>query len=60
LTLPVDSGMPRIVPSSFVGGARPLGVLDVSYVIDLDHQLDAALRDSEYDVLLGSLAEGAA
>lgn len=58
LTLPVDEEMPRIVPSSFVGGARPVGVIDVDYVIDLDHRLDAALDDGAYLELLGALSGG--
>jgi len=58
LTVPVDSETPRIVPGSFVGGERPLGIIDLNYVIDLDHMLPRALPKSEYDVLLDDLATG--
>lgn len=56
LTTPVDNDTPRIIPSSFVGGARPVGVVDVSYVIDLDHVLDRALDDDGYRSLVEALA----
>lgn len=61
LTSPVDDQMPRIVPSSFVSGRRPLGVLDLSYVVDLESQIDRALTAAAYSGLLesmGSDAEG--
>ena len=38
-TFVVDDGLPRIVPASFVAGARPVGVVDLTYEIDLDHAL---------------------
>jgi hypothetical protein len=59
LTIPVDDGMPRIVPTSFVSGARPVGVIELTYTIDLDHSLDRALDVSSYGALvkqLGTLA----
>jgi hypothetical protein len=56
LTLVVDEMVPRIVPSTFIGGARPVGVLDLSYVISLDHLLDRRLDGSEYEQLIEQLA----
>jgi hypothetical protein len=56
LTVPVDETSARIVPSSFVGGARPVGVVDLSYVIDLDHILDRALDDEAYGKVIRRLA----
>ncbi len=56
LTVPVDDRTPRIVPSSFVDGQRPAGVIDLSYTIDLDHCLDFALTEAAYTELLRSLA----
>ena len=59
LTVPVDDDMARIVPASFVGGARPVGVVDISYVIDLDHSLDRALDEDAFAALLAVLGTGA-
>jgi Putative PD-(D/E)XK family member, (DUF4420) len=59
LTVPIDAAMPRIVPRSFVGGARPVGIVDLSYVIDLDHVLDRALTGDAYEALLDALLTGA-
>ena len=59
ITFPVDGATPRIVPASFVGGERPVGVTDVAYRIDLDHILDRALNDAAYGGIVGQLcAEG--
>jgi hypothetical protein len=52
LTVPVDNQTPRIVPASFVSGARPVGIVDLSYVIDLDHVLGRALDSAAYQSLL--------
>jgi hypothetical protein len=61
LTLPVDDQVPRITPSSFAGGRRPNGVIDLSYVIDLDQCLDSALSGSAYAELVQAIAvQGAA
>lgn len=60
LTLVVDERTPRIVPASFVGGNRPLGVLDVSYVVDLTDAVADSLDANEYQVLLTTLASVAA
>jgi hypothetical protein len=57
LTLPVDHMMPRIVPSSFVGGRRPGGVVDISYVIDLAECLGSALPEAAYTDLVTRIAE---
>jgi hypothetical protein len=59
LTLPIDDEAARIVPSSFVGGARPSGVVDLSYVISLDHFIDRSLTDSDYRQLIVHFAEAA-
>lgn len=58
LTLPVDDQMPRIVPNSFVSGKRPAGVLDLSYVVDLESQLDRALTAAAYSDLLEAMGSG--
>jgi hypothetical protein len=61
LTLPVDDRMPKIVPASFSAGRRPAGVVDVSYVIDLDQCLESALPELAYSDLLKKIgAQGAA
>jgi hypothetical protein len=57
LTVPIDSGAPRIVPGSFVGGARPFGVLDLRYTISLDSLSERALARDDYLRLIGQLAE---
>lgn len=57
LTLPIDADTPRIVPSSFVGGARPVGVLDITYAISLDALVDRALMRDDYLRLISQLAE---
>ena len=56
LTLPVDDTMPRIIPSSFSGGHRPGGVVDISYVIDLDRCLGSALPEPAYTDLMKTIA----
>lgn len=56
LTFPVDDQSPRIVPHSFAGQTRPLGVTSLEYCIDLDHVLDRALTDDEFDSLIKGLA----
>ncbi|MEZ0350689.1 PD-(D/E)XK motif protein [Mycobacterium sp. pR1184] len=60
VTLPVDHRTPRIVPDSFVGGKRPSGVVDVSYVVDLTSALASSLGPLEYQALLASLTLGTA
>jgi hypothetical protein len=60
LTLPVDDRTPRIVPDSFVGGKRPTGVVDISYVVDLTDALGDSLGVDEYRALVTSLTSGAA
>ena len=56
LTVPVDNATPRIIPASFVGGTKPVGVGDLSYVINLDHVLDRALDPAAYRKLVSELA----
>jgi len=56
LTVPVDEDTPRIVPSSFAGGQRPVGILDLVYRLDLDHVLDRALGPTEWSQLTTELA----
>lgn len=56
LTIPVEAETPRIVPDTFAGGARPVGVVDVSYRIDLDHVLDRALDESGLAAIVATLA----
>jgi hypothetical protein len=59
LTIPIDESTPRIIPDSFIHGARPVGVLDLTYRIDLDHSLDRALDPAEYTAAVRRLATGA-
>jgi hypothetical protein len=59
LTLPIDDHAPRIVAASFIGGARPTGVLDLTYVISLDHFIERSLSEVDYRQLLVQLAEAA-
>ena len=47
---------PRIVPASFAAGARPVGVIDLSYLIDLDHVLDRALDAPAYEAIVAHLS----
>jgi hypothetical protein len=56
LTFPVDGAMPRIVPSTFLAGERPVGVLDIAYRVDLDHVLGSALDETAYARLIARLA----
>jgi hypothetical protein len=56
VTFPIDADAPRIVPASFTTGARPVGVIDVSYRIDLDHVLDRALDASAYEAIVTHLS----
>lgn len=57
LTLTIDEHAPRIIAGSFVGGARPIGVLDLSYVISLDHFIERSLTEVDYRELIVHLAE---
>jgi hypothetical protein len=59
LTFPVDDETPRIIPSSFVAGERPAGIVDLSYRTDLDRVAERALGAPEYQQLLASLCAGA-
>jgi hypothetical protein len=56
LTVPVDDETPRIVPATFAAGARPVGVVDLVYRLDLDHSLGRALDPSAYTRLIVGLA----
>jgi hypothetical protein len=42
-TYEVDEGFPRIVPSSFLNGEKPPGILSIAYEIDLSGSQPAAL-----------------
>jgi hypothetical protein len=55
-TVVVDDRTPKIVPSSFIDGRRPTGVVDLRYTIDLDYCLAAALTLEEYNEIMSSLA----
>jgi hypothetical protein len=59
VTLPVDDRTPRIVPATFIGGKRPVGVLDMSYVIDVAGLLDCALSAETYIDLMRTIGSGA-
>ncbi|TCM39648.1 PD-(D/E)XK motif protein [Kribbella sp. VKM Ac-2568] len=58
LTFPVDDSMPRIISSSYKNEARPLGVIDVRYQVDLDHALEHALDMVGYMDIVNGLATG--
>lgn len=58
MTQPVDEQTPRIVPSSFSGGQRPQGVVDITYVIDLAFTTERALTDDDYEIVTAALAAG--
>ncbi|ORB66673.1 PD-(D/E)XK motif protein [Mycolicibacterium tusciae] len=60
ITFRVDDDMPRIVPTTFVGGKRPSGVLDLSYVVDLQSRVNDALTPAEYSDLLEVMGSGGA
>jgi hypothetical protein len=57
LTVAVNDSVPRIVPSTFAAGQRPVGVVDINYRIDLDHVLGRVLDDSGYELLVARLAD---
>lgn len=52
----VGPGLPRIAPSSFVGGMIPAGIVDATYRIDLGHASDAECPPTEFDSLLQELS----
>lgn len=52
----VGPGLPRIAPSSFVGGMIPAGIVDATYRIDLGHASDAECPPAEFDSLLQELS----
>ncbi len=54
-TVPIDDDFPRIVRASFLAGTLPLGVADLSYVIDLDHSLDDVLDEGAYAELIAAV-----
>jgi hypothetical protein len=56
LTFTIDEETPRIVSTSFAAGARPNGVLDLNYVISLDHLIGRALSVSSYEDLIRTLS----
>lgn len=56
LTFLIDESFPRIVSGTFAGGVRPQGVLELSYVVDLDHMLEASLGNTGYERVIESLA----
>lgn len=58
MTQPVDEQTPRIVPSSFSGGQRPEGVVDITYVIDLAHTAERALTEDEYKAVTAAVTAG--
>lgn len=51
----VDGHFPRIVPTEFVGGVVPAGILDLQYTVDLD-TVPASNRVSDADPVLAALA----
>lgn len=57
VTLPVNDEMPKIIPSSFYGDRRPEGVVDISYVVDLDQCLEFSLPGSAYSDLVKKIGQ---
>ena len=55
-TVPIDKDSPRIIASTFVGGQRPAGVVDLTYRLDLDHFGDRALSPAGYEALIATIA----
>jgi hypothetical protein len=53
----VGSDFPRIVPSSFIGGAIPENVSRIGYDIDLTTRLDAALTADDWADFLAGIAK---
>ncbi len=53
----VDDLFPRVVPSTFAGGAQPAGVGDVTYKVDLSHASKSKCISREYDELISDLAK---
>lgn len=58
VTVPVDDQTPRIVPSSFAGGQCPLGVVDITYVIDLSYAVERSLEEDDYKAVTATVALG--
>lgn len=58
MTLPVNDQIPRIIPRSFTGSQRPLGVVDITYVIDLSQYVDHALSAEDYRTATAAMALG--
>jgi hypothetical protein len=56
ITLPVDDQTPRIVPDSFIGGQRPPGVVDITYVIDISQDAERELSADDYRTVTGTMA----
>lgn len=54
----VDGQFPKIVPSSFVGGETPGGVMRLRYEVDLTGPVPAFLGDAAVDGLFEELALG--
>jgi hypothetical protein len=52
----VGPGLPRLAPSSFVGGVIPAGIVDATYRIDLGHASDAECPPAEFASLLQELS----
>lgn len=57
VTLLVDDNTPKITPDSFANRSRPSGVVDLSYVIDLDQCIQSSLPHGAYNELVKEIAE---
>lgn len=61
LTFAVDDTTPRIIPTTFTAGQRPVGIVDLTYRSDLDHVAQRALDATAYRDFLALLtADGPA
>jgi len=53
----VEPGFPRIVPSSFIDGSTPTGVMRLTYVVDLTNQPPVPLTEREAARVYREVAE---
>lgn len=58
LLYPVDGDFPRLVPSTFVSGAVPLGVLNIRYTVDLTGPHPEPAPADVVATVVSRLAEG--
>lgn len=57
-TLPIDDGVPRIIPDSFRDGKTPPGVQALTYRVDLDPHRHRAIDPHVWEAVLANLIAG--